>query len=94
MTWYPGEGLLLGQHPDTGEDIRVKKGPYGAYLQMGAAGDGQKPRRASLSQRTLDDPGFSLETAVDLLRWPKASLLPLYIADGHRTAHRLIASTV
>ena len=72
----------------------MKKGPYGAYLEMGPAGDGQRPRRASISQRTLDDSGFSLETAVELLSWPKARLMPLYSAAGQRISDGRIVTTV
>ena len=34
------EGMrVLGQHPDTGEDITVRRGPYGLYVQQGENGD-------------------------------------------------------
>ena len=34
------EGMrVLGQHPETGEDITVRRGPYGLYVQQGENGD-------------------------------------------------------
>lgn len=44
----------IGEHPDTGQDIYVKNGPYGPYVQLGEDeqedenGKKQKPRRAGI----------------------------------------------
>ena len=62
---------LLGNDPDTGLPITVRKGPYGAYAQLGdAEEDGPKPKRASLpkgvSAATID-----LEMALGLLALPR-----------------------
>ncbi|MEQ9681929.1 MAG: type I DNA topoisomerase, partial [Rhodospirillales bacterium] len=62
---------LLGNDPDTGLPITVRKGPYGAYVQLGdAEEDGPKPKRASLpkgvSAATID-----LEMALGLLALPR-----------------------
>ncbi|MDW8444002.1 MAG: type I DNA topoisomerase [Acetobacteraceae bacterium] len=35
-----GEERLLGHHPETGEPVHLKKGPYGFYVQLGEAKDG------------------------------------------------------
>jgi DNA topoisomerase-1 len=68
----------LGQHPTTGENVYVKTGRYGPYVQLGepevtakgALKKGTKPRMASLwpgmSVETL-----SLEQALLLLSFPK-----------------------
>src|SRR5215472_6038927 len=47
------EGLReLGQHPDTGEPVTVRRGPYGLYVQQGENGEDKgkkvKPRRTAL----------------------------------------------
>ncbi len=62
---------LLGNDPDTGLPITVRKGPYGAYVQLGDAEEGgPKPKRASLpkgvSAATID-----LEMALGLLALPR-----------------------
>ena len=46
------EGMrVLGTHPDTGEEITVRRGPYGLYVQLGENGEDKKvkPRRTSLT---------------------------------------------
>src|SRR5579872_3970080 len=49
------EGMrALGQHPDTGDEVTVRRGPYGLYVQQGDNGEEEKgkkkikPRRTSL----------------------------------------------
>jgi DNA topoisomerase-1 len=65
-----GEERVLGVHPD-GQDIYVKKGPYGWYLQLGEAIEkGDKPKRYSLAKGTkLDE--ITLEQAVRWLALPR-----------------------
>jgi DNA topoisomerase I len=60
-----GEDGILGQHPETGEDIHRKSGRFGPYVQMG---DGKEARRASIP-KDLDD--FDLDWAVKLLELPR-----------------------
>ena len=65
------EGMrVLGQHPDTGEEITVRRGPYGLYVQQGEAQDKQKPKRMSLP-RGMDGESITLEQAVGLLSLPR-----------------------
>ncbi|WP_439578582.1 type I DNA topoisomerase, partial [Elioraea sp.] len=44
-----GEERLLGHHPDTGEPVTLRQGPYGLYVQLGEAPppdpDAPKPKR-------------------------------------------------
>jgi DNA topoisomerase-1 len=67
------EGMrVLGQHPETGEDITVRRGPYGLYVQQGEAEKDAKakPRRASLP-RGMDGESITLEQALGLLALPR-----------------------
>jgi DNA topoisomerase-1 len=67
------EGLrVLGTHPETGEEITLRRGPYGLYVQQGEAvpGSKEKPRRASLPRgQTGDD--LTLPQALGLLALPR-----------------------
>lgn len=64
---------VLGQHPDTGEDITVRHGPWGLYVQQGEPDPEDKkakPKRASLP-KGLDGDKVTLEQAVGLLSLPR-----------------------
>ena len=64
---------LLGQHPQTGEDITIRQGPWGLYAQQGEpdpADKKAKPRRASLP-KGMDGASITLEQAVGLLSLPR-----------------------
>jgi len=60
----------LGEHPEKGEPVYLKTGPYGPYVQLGDEGeDGGKPERASLPDE-VDFEEVTLEIAVKLLAMP------------------------
>jgi DNA topoisomerase-1 len=62
----------LGHHPETGEAITLRRGPYGLYVQQGEQ-DPQsktKPRRASLP-RGMEADAVTLEVALGLLALPR-----------------------
>jgi DNA topoisomerase-1 len=64
-------GRDLGAHPDTGEEIFVKDGRYGPYVQLGENGGGKtKPKMASLWPGMTPD-GLTLDDAVMLLSFPR-----------------------
>ena len=69
------EGMReLGHHPETGEDITVRRGPYGVYVQQGTPDPEDKkskPRRASLP-RGMEGDTISLDQALGLLSLPRA----------------------
>lgn len=56
---------VMGQHPETGEDIHRKTGRFGPYVQMG---EGKEAKRASIP-KDLDD--FDIDWAVKLLGLPR-----------------------
>jgi DNA topoisomerase-1 len=61
---------ILGQAPDTGEEVSLRKGPYGLYVQLGQAEEGKKPKRASLP-KGLPPADVDLDRALALLALPR-----------------------
>ena len=63
---------VLGQHPETGEPITVRRGPYGLYVQQGDATEDKKarPKRTSLP-RGMDGDQLTLDQALGLLSLPR-----------------------
>ncbi|RFB80666.1 type I DNA topoisomerase [Methylovirgula sp. 4M-Z18] len=58
---------VLGQDPETGEDVSLRDGRFGPYVQLG---DGEKPKRSSLP-RGMTPATLTLEQAVGLLSLPR-----------------------
>jgi DNA topoisomerase I len=65
-----GADIVLGNDPATGLQVSVKKGPYGHYIQLGEAANGEKPKRVALP-RGLKPADADLETALRLLALPR-----------------------
>ena len=64
--------ILIGPDDETGKEILLMNGPYGPYLQLGVAveGDKKKPKRVSVPKEiSLAD--MSLETAKMVLSLPR-----------------------
>ncbi|WP_295615213.1 topoisomerase C-terminal repeat-containing protein, partial [Chamaesiphon sp. GL140_3_metabinner_50] len=63
----------LGNHPETGEPIYPKLGPFGPYVQLGdkVEDSKKKPKQSSLPKgMKLED--VTLEIAVELLKLPRS----------------------
>ena len=76
------EGVrALGTNPDTGEEIAVRRGPYGLYVQQGEPQGKEKPKRMSLP-RGMEGDSITLEQALGLLSLPR--LVGLHPETGDR----------
>jgi len=65
-----GADTALGNDPATGLPVAVKKGPYGHYIQLGEADNGEKPKRVALP-RAVKPEDVDLEAALGLLSLPR-----------------------
>ena len=65
--------IALGEHPQEGLPVTVRKGPYGFYIQLGEKVEGEKtkPRRVALPKERTPDM-VDLDFAVQLLGLPRA----------------------
>jgi len=61
---------VLGNDPDTGLPVSLRKGPYGHYVQLGEGDEGEKPKRSSLP-KGMAPADVTLESALKLLSLPR-----------------------
>ena len=60
----------LGADPETGDEIAIKSGRFGVYIQLGEAKKGEKPKRATIP-KDMDAATIDLEKALQLLSLPR-----------------------
>jgi DNA topoisomerase I len=61
---------VLGTDPTTQQPVTVRNGPYGPYIQLGEAAEGEKPKRVSLP-KSLKPQDLGLEQALGMLALPR-----------------------
>jgi DNA topoisomerase-1 len=66
----PNEPKVLGRDPDSGQEVTLRKGPFGFYAQLGQGEAGAKPKRVSLPSGQEPDE-LTLRRALDLLALPR-----------------------
>ena len=80
---------LLGEHPETGESVYARLGPYGYFVQHGERSEDHRPPMATMRDG-LTYEAITLEEALDLLRGPRllgqdpSSNQPVYAGSGRR----------
>jgi len=73
---------VMGQHPETGQDVTRKSGRFGPYVEMG---EGKEAKRASIP-KDVPSEEFGLDWAVKLLSLPRT------IGDHPETGKPITAS--
>jgi DNA topoisomerase-1 len=63
-------GALFEEAAAEAQPVTLRKGPYGYYVQLGEAPEGEKPRRASIP-KGMDPAAIDLARALELLSLPR-----------------------
>ncbi len=61
---------ILGDHPETGEQVSVRMGRFGPFAQLGEASDDVKPKYASLRKGQLLET-ITIEEVLELFKLPR-----------------------
>ena len=78
---------LLGEHPESGEPVYARLGPYGYFVQLGERSEDHRPPVATLREG-INYEDVTLEQALDILRGPRllgadpATGKPVYAGSG------------
>jgi len=67
LTKYPIE---LGKEPGSNKGVKIKKGPYGLYVELSAKSDKEKPKRMGIPKNLSADE-INLDKALELLSLPR-----------------------
>ncbi|MFP4002407.1 MAG: type I DNA topoisomerase [Alphaproteobacteria bacterium] len=65
-----GQPKVLGTDPETGEQVTLRSGRFGPYVQLGESNNGEKPKRSGIP-RSMDPEALTLQEALDLLSLPR-----------------------
>jgi DNA topoisomerase-1 len=63
----PTETVVFGDDPETGQQVTLRNGRFGPYVQLG---EGEKPKRASIPKGWIIE-DLDLDAALKLLRLPR-----------------------
>ena len=84
---------LLGEHPESGEPVYARLGPYGYFVQLGERTETHRPPVATLRDG-VNYEDVTLEQALELLRGPRplgqdpATGQPVYAGSGRNGSVR------
>ena len=67
---YKAGERILGEEPGSGKQVSVKIGRFGPVVQIGTAGDNEKPRFAQL-KKDMSIETITLEEALELFKLPR-----------------------
>jgi DNA topoisomerase I len=79
------EPEALGMHPETGEPVFLKSGPYGPYVQLGNGGTQAKPKMVSLLPKMTPEQ-MDLACALKLLSLPRT------LGEHPETQHKVVVA--
>ena len=83
--------IALGDDPDSGMPLTLRKGPYGLYIQLGEAVDGDKKRKTSAKPKRAGLPEDINLNELDLDLAHRLINLPRVVGDHPETGKTIFA---